>query len=475
MKARFLVLFFLSVLVWGSLPRLHAQAQDTLLTLSPQELFWYIETYHPVAKQANLLGEQGQQMIRKARGAFDPELKSNYDQKAYDGKNYFRELETALVIPTWYGVDIKAGYDRTSGIFLSPEDNLPDPGLWSAGVSVPIGQGLFYDQRRLAVQQAQVFAQANEAERINMLNDIFYDAIDSYWMWVNAWNQLQVFEQAVELAEIRFEGIKTSFLQGDLPAIDTLEAFILLQNRQLSYNESLLAYRNETLHLSNFLWYDGNVPLEITDRMIPVSDAEMERIRTFSREQLDLILRQLAVSHPEIRLYDYKITDLELQQRWKREKLKPKLNVEYNMLSNPRGEVLSSFNTNNYKWGFSFSLPLFLRSARGDLELNKLKIQDAEFGREQKLLEITNKVKSYHNDLETLEQQVELYIDVSDNYQRLFQAEQQKFRLGESSIFLLNSREVKYIEAQLKLIELEAKYQKSFAAMMWAAGQLFEQ
>ncbi|RMG24200.1 MAG: TolC family protein, partial [Bacteroidetes bacterium] len=424
-----------------------AQQPDSLAVFGPQDLLEYVETYHPLARQAGLLSEQGRQAVRAARGAFDPELKSNLDQKRFEGKNYYRSLQAGMRIPTSYGMSFKAAYEQNSGVFLNPENRLPDAGLWTAGVSVPLGQGLLFDERRLAVQQARVMARATEAERVRMLNDLFYDALKTYWQWVMAWEQTQIYEQAVELAGIRFEGIKASFLQGDKPAIDTLEAYMLLQNRQLSYNESLLALQHERLRLSNFLWNAEGLPLQLPLEAGPPSRVANEGPELMGEEQLALLMQQLTANHPELRLYEYKITDLQLQGRWKREKLKPKLMLEYNLLSHAAGEFAGSFSTNNYKWGFAFSFPLFLRTARAELELNRLKLQQAGLGREQKQLEITNKVMAYYNQLQTLRQQLDLYTDVAQNYRRLFEAEVEKFRLGESSVFLLNSRELKYIEA----------------------------
>ena len=60
------------------------------------------------------------------------------------------------------------------------------------------------------------------------------------------------------------------------------------------------------------------------------------------------------------------------------------------------------------------------------------------------------------------------------NYQALLDAEIEKFNLGESSIFLLNSREQKLIDTQLKLTALRGKFFKSRIGLEWAAGQLGE-
>ena len=80
-------------------------------------------------------------------------------------------------------------------------------------------------------------------------------------------------------------------------------------------------------------------------------------------------------------------------------------------------------------------------------------------------------MSAYRNLLANTRDQIELYAEVSANYARLLEAENEKFRIGESSIFLLNSREQKLLEAQLKLIKLQADYRKTLAALRWASGQ----
>jgi hypothetical protein len=41
---------------------------------------------------------------------------------------------------------------------------------------------------------------------------------------------------------------------------------------------------------------------------------------------------------------------------------------------------------------------------------------------------------------------------------------------GESSLFLVNSRESKALEAYLKLVELKTKYFKTIYALQWSTG-----
>nr|WP_181855213.1 hypothetical protein [Winogradskyella sp. KYW1333] len=44
------------------------------------------------------------------------------------------------------------------------------------------------------------------------------------------------------------------------------------------------------------------------------------------------------------------------------------------------------------------------------------------------------------------------------DYERMLEAEELKFQLGESSLFLVNSRESKLIDGQLKAVSIQNKF-----------------
>jgi outer membrane protein TolC len=124
----------------------------------------------------------------------------------------------------------------------------------------------------------------------------------------------------------------------------------------------------------------------------------------------------------------------------------------------------------NYKWGIHFSLPILLRKERGKLELTKLSIQETALTIQQKNLEIQNKVLFYYAQLDNTQQQLSLLSNILQNTQALLDAENIRFTLGESSIFLINTREQKLLETQLKFLKLLADYQKQRMSLLWAAG-----
>jgi len=60
------------------------------------------------------------------------------------------------------------------------------------------------------------------------------------------------------------------------------------------------------------------------------------------------------------------------------------------------------------------------------------------------------------------------------NYRVLQRGEEIRFLAGESSLFLVNARENKALEALQKLQELKATYFKTENSLLWAAGLLVQ-
>lgn len=448
------------------------QAQeDSLKQMTIGRFLDLVKANHPLAIQADLQPEIGNRTVQKARGAFDPKAAADLSQKYFDGKQYYDLQDGGLKIPTWFGMELGAGYMENGGVFLNPENNTPGAGLWQAGITLPIGQGLFIDERRAELRKAQIFEESSLLEQRLMYNKLLYKAGQTYWEWFTAYNNLRVFQNAVQLAEFRFNAVKQGAAVGDRPDIDTLEAGIQLQNRMLNLQQSQVDYRNARLKMSIFLWSEGVIPLELEDNTVPPISNTMDALPLDN----SWIARfdEFMSAHPLINTYRFKLDMLGIEQRWKREQLKPDLNLKYNALNEPVGDdIIADYSINNYTWGIQFVMPLFLRKERASLRLNELKIRDTQLDLTDKQASLAFKARAVLNEWETLEGLVELYQQTVQDYLGLLNGERQMFNAGESSLFMVNSRELGYINAQLKLIELLAKNHKAELKTLYSFGVL---
>lgn len=424
--------------------------------LSFEQYISMVREHHPVTYKARILQKMADSNELMARGGFDPKLMGSWDHKSFDDKNYFSLLNGGIKIPTWYGVEIEAGYDRNNGEFLSASDNVPTRGLWNAGISVPLGKGFVIDERRAELKRAELFRDGTEISRTLIVNETLFAAANAYLEWQIATENLRIAEEGVELARTRQISTRSSFVNGDKPAIDTLETFISLQNRQLDSLKALQDLDNAAIQLYNYLWIDGEIPLELDPEVRP-SPLAIDLLQT-SVDSLSLQQELWIRSHPEILNYDIKIGNLDLDRRLVREDMKPDLRVKYNPLVGVADDALfDQLNPNNFKFGATLSYPLIQRKQRGKLQLTKLKIQDTQFDRLQKQQDINTKLDIYINTMMQANDQYALLETTVENYRRMLAAENRKLQVGESSIFLVNSRESKYLDSRYKILEAAQK------------------
>ncbi len=452
-----LIAIFLYCLVFAN----HTQSQQKNI-LSVQEYLQLVAKNHPVAKQADLLTLKARANLTKVRGAFDPELFLYYDGKEFDSKDYYQYLQGGVSWNTASPIKFKGSFQQTEGFYINPQEYTPKDGLYTAGASVSLGKGLLMDEQRLALRQAKVFKQAAETEQLIMINQLYLKAMYAYLNWFQMYNVLEIQSEAFELAEQRLNLIRTSYLFGDKPAMDTVETFTLYQSRTQSLKQAETDFLNATLELSNHLWDEKQVP--INNLNIYSAPTSAEFIKT-TKTECDSLFMKYSMEYlvqPELLLYNYKNKNLLLEKRWKLEKLKPKIDVQYNFLSTQWNEYdWEGFGRNNYKFGVRASLPLFLREGRGDLKLTQLKLQELKWEVQLKQQSIKNKITQYYNEYLNLLNQLEVQRSVIDNNARLLEAEKINYNNGEGSIFLINTRENNYLKAKEKYIELLAKYEKT--------------
>jgi outer membrane protein TolC len=449
--------------------------QDTTGTkkLSPQQVVEIVKQFHPVAKQADIFIEKAKADVTIAKGLFDPVLKNESAQKTFDGTDYYLYNRPELSIPTWFGVEVSAGLEKLSGSRTSPEETLGETSYF--GISIPLAKNLLMDKRRAALQSAKIYRSASEAEKRKIVNDLLLDAMKSYWNWVQQYQVYKILTDAVAVNEKRVQFVRTAFQLGDRPAIDTTEALTQLQNFELQQSQAWVDFQNAGLDLSVYLWTAEIQPYDLPETVIPEADLQTINLSAAIIPEINSLLSIARINHPELVMYNYKIDVLGVEKKLKFQELLPVVNFKYNQLGkgyNILKTATGQLFENNFQYGLSLGIPLRLSQGRGEFRKAKLKITETRLQQSQKQLQIENKVKSYYNELLTLKSQIVLQEKAYKNYYALQRGEEIRFQAGESSLFLINARENKTLEALQKLQELKAKFFKTENMLQWSAGNL---
>ncbi len=448
--------------------QLHAQP-PTVLTA--EAFIKQVRQFHPLAKQAFLQVEKARADLLSARGAFDPVAEADYDRKTFDGKNYYFYNHAGIKIPTPLNFDIKTGIENNGGQFITSEVTKGQTSY--AGIEMALGKGLLTDRRRTALQQARLFIQQSEQEQLQEINDLLYDAYNAYWQWAGYYQLYNIYSRYLDIATQRQRLVRISFQQGDRSAVDTVEAFAQIQNFQLLQADAMVKFNSSIFQLSDYLWTEKDSAYLLPPWYIP--DTLNLNAANVALPALEEMLSQSAAGNPALRAYDFKMSILEAERRLKFQSLLPTLNARANLLN--KGYYVAkgldaNLLENNYKWGLTFKMPLFLREARGEYKKAQIKIRETDLQRRNKAWNINNKINSYFTEAALLQQQVSAAWQAYNSYNTLLKAETLRFSNGESSLFLINSRENKVMETLQKVTELSMKFYKARYGVEWSAGLL---
>ena len=444
-----------SVFILGVFLSLFSPAGLRAQSLSLDEFMGFVKQYHPFVKQAKIELNLSETKLLKARGAFDPKIEAAFKEKTVKNSPYYERLNAAFTLPTPIGVELKAEISEAEGDLLNPENVVSGNRLYAVGADLDLGKGLWANPRNTALKQARRFVKQAEEENRLAVNQILEEASHAFLDWYAAYQQWNIIGQFVENAAFRFQGVKRRVASGDLAPIDSLEARIAYNNRKLLWEKSLIKLNRTALKASNFLWLEDQ-PIEIREKTMP----------TLAEDTLLLyadVENPPLANHPKMKALNYKIEQQRLEQRLQRNALLPEIKLGYRWLSgtNPLQTLQAALDPENNITQFKVKMPLFLRKERANLKLSSLKLDDLVLAQEQTRLELGNKINALNAQKNSLTKQKQLTKQMVEDYKILFEGEQKKFDAGESSLFLVNSREAKWLDAVQKFIGIEQAEQKT--------------
>lgn len=423
---------------------------------------------NPIAKKAENIKQYGELQYKAAKGNFDPSISGTYDNKYFNNSNYYSVLSSGVKIPLFTAQNLKFGYEYGVGANVNPEHYTPSYGLPYVGLEVGLLQGLVIDYRRAEVMKSKEYVEYYSAEKNVQLNSLLFESSLKYFDWLFSLKQVSLNNYFLNLARQRLIGIESLASVGERAAVDTIEAAIFYQSRLLDLQSSEIESQKQNNDLTSFNWQSNGAAL--LSLYVPQDSLD----RYFERVKSSLVgrLNHDSLSNPIIAKYNSLQSVLEIENKIKREMIKPKLNVNYNLLSYNPNSYSPVYSQNNYKWGVDLSFPLLLRKSRNDYKMAKLNYQNNSF-------ELANKSNELDLKMRTLKQNISLLAEQLQNAERsvkyskqLVEAEKLKFTNGESSLFILNARENKWLESELKLSEYKLKFIKTVLNIIYLKGNL---
>lgn len=426
----------------------------------------FVKQNHLIAHKARNSGLYGEALYKASRGVYDPQISASVDQKYFNSKEYYTlggaEVKQALYTSQY----LKFGYEYGQGLNIGSENETPVNGLPYMGIQASLLQGLMFDKNRAEVLKGKYYKDFYKAEERIQLNELLYASSNLYADYLYAQKLNYLYGYFANLAGQRLIGIEQLSAIGERPAVDTLEAAIFLQGRELDKKAGELEVTKKYTDLLVFIQdrKQGAESFAVTD--------SIELMYELAAKTVLNLLSEKSNDNPFIQQYNAKQKVLNTEMRLKREMIKPVLDVKYNFLQTDNSSGIRTFSTNNYKWGASFTVPLFLRKSRNEYRMAKLVSDNNVLDLQNKRNQINFKRSLIQTSIGILSEQIITAARSAKYSKQLVEAERLKFTNGESSLFLLNARESKWLETELKLAEYKLKYIKSFLDLVYINGLL---
>jgi outer membrane protein TolC len=429
-----------------------------------------VKKNNPIASKAQNFSDIGRAQYNAARGNYDPIISASTENKYYNSTGYYSLFSADLKQPLFTSQYLKAGYEYGSGVFVNPEQYTSSYGLPYLGLEVSLLQGFSIDKRRAEVLKAENYMDYYNAEKNIVLNELLYFSSQAYFEWMYTQKQFALYSYFLSLADLRLQGVKFLSNSGERPAVDTIEAAVLLQSRLLDQQAVAIENQKQFNELTSFNWQNNTTPNSTAINFISKDSLDncFQRVKKIALE----IIRNDSINNPLVMQYRAKQKVLEVEERFKKEMIKPKLDITYNFLSSNKNSYAPVFSPNNYKWGATLSFPLFLRNPINEYKIASLNADNNAYDLANKTNEIGLKQNYLKQTLVVLTNQLSTAEKSVLYSKNLLEAEKLKFDNGESSLFMLNTRENKLLETELKLADSKLKFIKCILGIIYLNGTL---
>lgn len=436
--------------------------------LTLEDVFDSVDHYYPLILGAKQDIEKSRGDYLSAQGGFDPVLKSTVQDSSlgyYTNTHYDLALEQPT--PLW-GTKLVTGYRKGVGNFPVYDSKYQtfDQGELRAGVEVPLLRGGWIDERRNRVRSGEIGIQAAEQNLSSKQLELRREAARKYWDWVAAGRKAQVAEELLNIALVRDQALLTRVQKGDAAKIDHTDNQRAVFQRQASLVSAKRSLQKAMLELSLYYRNHEGRPILAQEEKLPKSFPKLDLKQDLKMQEADL--DQVASQYPDTQVYTLQLQQIEFDQSLAKNQILPKLDLNLSMVKDFGMSPGSAYlPPSNYPYELrvylSFELPLFLRTARGKLDSisaqsQKLSlIQDLTRDRiKTQIMDSSQSLTAALTRIEYIQREVELA-------EKLEEAERKRFRLGDSSLLLINIREQSTRDAMNKEIDALADFFKAQA------------
>ena len=394
----------------------------------------------------------GKKYIYKERetyylGDFDTKLSAAYDKKNYPLSNA-EFLDMTLQKPLENGVEFIGGYRDAQGTQEFNNIKTSEAGEIRAGIKVPVFS-VIYDMstRKLNLNSAALDAIKFDFDAQDNLRLLYFKIVSDYNKLLYSKAVLALEKELLLIAKKRENIIKQQVKVGALADISWLEASQQTINRK----QRLTSEENDFSNiLESFLQY-LNLSKEVFEKQysLPTMD-----VITEGKEQhlnLQSAIDAAMQNRPDLKMFDYELKKMNVQDQHTKLLNYPNLNVSLYGVHDLQYE-------NGFKIALDMDFPIERRQYEGKHAEIRKTIKNIENNKEKEIINIKTNLTNNINSLEALAINIVNSKDEVVLVEKLEEAENKKYILGLSNLFMVNQRELYTLETKKKLLKYNLEY-----------------
>ncbi|MEE4244157.1 MAG: TolC family protein [Kangiellaceae bacterium] len=472
MKGYIAALFLLATVTSSSI---FANAVPTV-----DDVIQSIMNHHPRMSELQSKGKQIDFERQKAVGAFDPIISQDtfaYGAGFYDGSSLSQQINKPLEN---LNAEVYGGYRLSDGLFPEyySEFETLNNGEAFIGMKFSLLQNSDIDERRMALQNAEIAIKQWRSEQQYYLNALIRQGVNSYLDWYQALNSYLLLNDLYITTKQRMSAIQTRVKNGDLAQIAITEFNTILLNREAM----LLQARNTLGILAEALTYflrdekgepiDPNVLLEISGIKNNFNIYDQASLKWPSKNMpSDKQSEKLVLAHPLLQALRMSQQQAQNKLTLAENQLRPQLDFSIKAAQDI-GNGPSSLDGTEATIGINFSVPLEQNTAKAERAIAKEKNRELSFAYTALSQEIERDLIIAKVKYDNLINIAKVQQEQAAMTRELMRQETIRFEAGASDLFLLNSRETSAIQNNLKMVKADIDVLKSQLEYWYKIGQV---
>lgn len=431
--------------------------------ISLQSVTESVRNHFPLIMQAIAERRIASGQALSASGAFDHKLEAFTESQPLDFYENYRHSIGVKRDTTWGGQTF-AGYRIGRGVFepwyLERETN--KGGEFKAGFLAPVIRDRDIDSNRSELWQAQLERSRVEPEILAQVIRYVRDGSVAYWQWVGAGANEQIAIDLLELAEERTEALEAQVEAQEKAPIDLVDNRRIIVSREAKLIDAQRKLQQATVKLSLFYRTYGGDPVlvdpnsfrngfysqtlqsnDVANLILDPDDINLALARRPELTELQIVSQQLRVALrqannetlPDVDAGVFVKQDVGEPTSAKRDKSEFEL------------EAL-----------MTVSVPIERRKAYGKIRSLQGKLAQVRAKNRFTADKISAEVQIARAAIEAAHQRVIRATESYELAQQMQEAEQQRFELGQSTLFNLNIREKQAAEAASEKVAALLEY-----------------